>query len=175
MSGSFDAAMPPLHLRKVPWSNPVGADLRAAQQAELDARSGGRSHDPAPPTEQDHEVFFIAFARSNGQPLGCGGLRRVDSTTAEVKRLYVLPYARGSRVATAILSALEAHAWQAGYRTVTAEAGSAQPDGKRFYAAAGYQVVPTAGAYAGVEGSVCYAKEIGSAMAAVLPHPPTLQ
>lgn len=171
MSGSFDAA-PPLRLRKVPWSNPVGADLRAAQQAELDARFGTARHDPAPPSEQDHEVFFIAYARSNGQPLGCGGLRRVDETTAEVKRLYVLPYARGSRVATSILAALEAHAWQAGYRTVTAEAGSAQPDGKRFYETAGYRMVPGYGPYTDAPGSVCYAKDIGAGLRAVLPHPP---
>ena len=31
---------PRLNIRQVTWANPVGADLRAAQQAELDARFG---------------------------------------------------------------------------------------------------------------------------------------
>ncbi len=82
---------PNLSIREVPWSNPVGADLRRAQQAELDSRFGTTGHDPSPPAEEDTAVFVIAYERSSGQPLGCGGLRRLDRSTAEVKRNYVLP------------------------------------------------------------------------------------
>ncbi|MCC9194671.1 GNAT family N-acetyltransferase [Arthrobacter sp. zg-Y916] len=151
---------PSLSIREVPWSNPVGADLRRAQQAELDARFGGIDHDPAPPTEADTAVFVIAYERSSGQPLGCGGLRRLDESTAEVKRIYVLPYARGSGVATTVLSALEFRARAAGYGVITAEAGSAQSDGRKFYEHAGYMVVPNFGLYTGLPHSTCYAKVI---------------
>ncbi|MEB7502879.1 GNAT family N-acetyltransferase [Arthrobacter koreensis] len=151
---------PNLSIREVPWSNPVGADLRRAQQAELDSRFGTTGHDPSPPAEEDTAVFVIAYERSSGQPLGCGGLRRLDRSTAEIKRIYVLPYARGSGVATAILSSLEFRARAAGFGAVTAEAGSAQSDGKRFYAQAGYTQVPNFGPYADLPHSTCFAKVI---------------
>ncbi|MCC3275486.1 MULTISPECIES: GNAT family N-acetyltransferase [unclassified Arthrobacter] len=163
-SGFRPYSTPHLRIREVPWTNPVGADLREAQQAELDARYGSTAHDPHPPGAADSAVFLVAYERSTGQPLGCGGLRRVDSVTAEIKRVYVLPYARGSGVATAVLAALEARAKQMGYAVLTAEAGSAQPDGRRFYENGGYKVVPNFGAYLGSDGSTCYSKTIGAAV-----------
>ena len=160
---------PHLTIREVPWSNPVGADLRAAQQAELNSRSGTAAPEPVPPSAGDVAVFLVAYEKSSGQPLGCGGLRRLDDTTAEIKRIYVLPYARGSGVATAVLTALEYRARAAGYAVITAEAGSAQPDGRRFYQHGGYTVVPNFGPYAELADSVCFAKTIGLGISPQIP------
>ncbi|NKX52006.1 N-acetyltransferase, partial [Arthrobacter deserti] len=97
---------PRLTIREVPWSNPVGADLRAAQQSELNSRFGTTDHEPGPPpSAEDMPVFLLAYEKSSGQPLGCGGLRELDKSTAEIKRVYVVPYARGSGVSGAILAA----------------------------------------------------------------------
>ncbi|MDN3480711.1 GNAT family N-acetyltransferase [Arthrobacter sp. APC 3897] len=160
---------PHLTIREVPWSNPVGADLRAAQQAELNSRFGTSTPEPAPPTAEDMTVFLVAYEKSSGQPLGCGGLRRLDDFTAEIKRIYVLPYARGSGIATAVLAALEYRARAAGYAVITAESGSAQPDGQRFYQHGGYTVVPNFGPYAEVPDSVCFAKTIGPGIQTQMP------
>ena len=66
---------PRLNIRQVTWANPVGADLRAAQQAELDARFGTQDHEPGPPpSEADTAVFLVAYEKGSGQPVGCGGL-----------------------------------------------------------------------------------------------------
>lgn len=158
---------PRLNIRQVTWANPVGADLRAAQQAELDARFGTADHEPGmPPSEADTAVFLVAYEKSSGQPVGCGGLRMLDDRTVEIKRLYVIPYMRGSGVASSILAALEAHAHQQGFTTVTAEAGSAQPDGRHFYEHSGFAEVPSFGPYIGQEHSHCYAKTIDSHSAA---------
>ena len=158
---------PRLHIRQVPWANPVGADLRAAQQAELDARFGHSNHEPGPPpSETDTAVFLVAHDKASGQPVGCGGLRLLDDCTAEIKRLYVLPYTRGSGVASSILAALEGHAHALGITTLTAEAGSVQADGRHFYESSGFTPVPNFGPYAGVEHSYCYAKAIDSHTAA---------
>lgn len=162
---------PKLTIRLVPWSNPVGRDLRAAQQAELDARYGHAAHEAGdPPSAADIAVFLVAYERATGQPLGCGGLRRVERTTAEIKRVYVLPYARGAGIASSILTALEAQAYGAGVTLMLAEAGSAQPDGKMFYESAGYRRIPNFGPYEGLEDSVCYAKPV---MSPVRVHPVT--
>ncbi|MDQ5863182.1 MAG: GNAT family N-acetyltransferase [Actinomycetota bacterium] len=158
---------PRLNIRSVTWSNPVGADLRRAQQAELDARFGTPDHEPGtPPSGADCAVFLVAYDKASGQPVGCGGLRLLDSATAEIKRLYVLPYTRGSGVASSILAALEAEAHKQGITRIKAEAGSAQPDGRNFYENSGFESVPNFGAYVGVEHSYCYAKSIDSHSAA---------
>ena len=158
---------PRLNIRQVTWANPVGADLRAAQQAELDARFGTTDHEPGPPpSEADTAVFVVAYEKCSGQPLGCGGLRMLDASTAEIKRLYVVPYARGSGVASSILAALEGYAHSYGFSVITAEAGSVQTDGRSFYESAGFEPVPNFGPYIGVKHSHCYAKPIDSHSAA---------
>jgi N-acetylglutamate synthase-like GNAT family acetyltransferase len=158
---------PRLNIRQVPWSNPVGADLRRAQQAELDARFGTPNHEPGPPPSgADCAVFLVAYDKASGQPVGCGGLRMLDAGTAEIKRLYVLPYTRGSGVASSILAALEAEAFKQGITRITAEAGSAQPDGRNFYDNSGFEAIPNFGPYIGVAHSYCYAKTINARSAA---------
>jgi GNAT superfamily N-acetyltransferase len=86
----------------------------------------------------------------------------LDEKTAEIKRLYVVPYARGSGVASSILAALEAQAHSHGFSVIAAEAGSAQSDGRSFYVSAGFAEVPNFGPYIGVNGSYCYSKRINS-------------
>jgi N-acetylglutamate synthase-like GNAT family acetyltransferase len=158
---------PRLNIRQVTWANPVGADLRRAQQAELDARFGTPDHEPGtPPSGADCAVFLVAYDKGSGQPVGCGGLRMIDATTAEIKRLYVLPYTRGSGVASSILAALEAEAFKQGITRIKAEAGSAQPDGRNFYQNSGFEPVPNFGPYVGVAHSSCYAKSIHARSAA---------
>jgi GNAT superfamily N-acetyltransferase len=78
----------------------------------------------------------------------------------------VLPYTRGSGVASSILAALEAEAFRQGITRIKAEAGSAQPDGRNFYENSGFEAIPNFGPYAGVEHSYCYAKSINAHSAA---------
>jgi putative acetyltransferase len=139
-----------------PWDDPAGTALRAAQRAELDARYGTDDHEPGtPPSAADIDLFLIA-RDADGTPAGCGALRRLDATTAEVKRMYVAPAARGSGVATAILRTLEAAALDHGWTTIRLETGPGQPDAMRFYEREGYHEIPLFGAYIGSGLSVCY-------------------
>jgi GNAT superfamily N-acetyltransferase len=152
-----------LIFRQVPWDNPLGAELRRAQQAELATRFGTPGHGTGPPpSDADMAVFLIAYERCSGQPLGCGGIRHLDEATGEVKRVYVLPYARGSEVAGSILAALEDCAAELGYSGLRAEAGSVQSDGTRLYESSGYAPVPNFGPYAEAATSRCYAKVVGA-------------
>src|SRR5690242_7639038 len=92
------------------WTDPAGAALRAAQRAELDQRYGCADHEPGtPPTATDIDLFLVAVA-PDGRAVGCGALRRLTPTSAEIKRMYVDPASRGSGVATGVLRALEAAA-----------------------------------------------------------------
>lgn len=140
-----------------PWDDAAGAGLRAAQRAELDERYGCDDHEPGtPPSAADIDVFLVAVDRRDGTPLGCGGLRRLGTRVAEVKRMYVVPDTRGTGLATAILRALERAALARGWPTLRLETGTAQPDAIRFYEREGYRAIPLFGHYVGSPISVCY-------------------
>jgi putative acetyltransferase len=140
-----------------PWSAPAGAELRQRQRAELDARYGFADHEPGPPpSEEDIAVFLVAY--QDGEAVACGALRQLDSSSAEIKRMYVVPSARGTGVATAVLRALEDAAVARGWFTVMLETGTEQPDAQRFYEREGYKEIPLFGNYVGSTLSVCYSK-----------------
>jgi putative acetyltransferase len=141
------------------WDDVDGAALRVAQRAELDARYGSDDHEPGtPPSAADIDLFLVATI--GGEAVGCGALRRLDGSTAEVKRMYVAPRSRGSGVSTAILAALESAAVERGWTTIRLETGPAQPDAMRFYEREGYREIPLFGAYQGSDVSVCYEKAL---------------
>ncbi|GLY00969.1 GNAT family N-acetyltransferase [Actinoplanes sp. NBRC 101535] len=142
-----------------PWNDPDGTALRAAQRAELDTRYGSDDHEPGtPPSAADIDVFLVAVR--DGRAIGCGALRRLDATTAEVKRMYVDPAGRGSGVAAGLLRALEQAALTRGWTTLRLETGPGQPDAMRFYEREGYHRIPLFGAYIGSEVSVCYERTL---------------
>ncbi|GAB3895553.1 GNAT family N-acetyltransferase [Kibdelosporangium lantanae] len=152
--------MPLVKIVEEPWSDPVGAELRRQQRAELDARYGFADHEPGPaPTEEDIALFLVAY--QDGDAVACGALRRLDAGSAEIKRMYVVPSARGSGVATAVLRALEDSAVERGWLTLKLETGTEQPDAQRFYEREGYEEIPLFGNYVGSTLSVCYSKVLG--------------
>ncbi len=103
-------------------------------------------------------VFLVA--RAGGAPVGCGALRCIDSTTAEVKRMYVRKAGRGKGAALAILAELESRARAFGVSRVLLETGSRQPEALGLYARAGYARVPLFGRYVGAPFSVCFGKDL---------------
>lgn len=150
-----------------PWDDPAGAALRAAQRAELDARYGTGDHEPgAAPSAADVDLFLVATL--GGAPVGCGALRRLDASAAEVKRMYVTPERRGTGVATALLRALESAATERGWLVLRLETGTEQPDAQRFYEREGYRRIPCFGVYDGSVLSVCYERVLDER---VLPTP----
>ncbi len=59
----------------------------------------------------------LLIARSDtGEALGCIAFRRLDADACEVKRLYVLPSARGMGLGKALIAAVIAEARRARYR-----------------------------------------------------------
>lgn len=142
------------------WDDAAGADLRRQQRVELDDRYGFTDHEPGPmPSEADIALFLVAIDDA-GTAIACGALRQLDETSAEVKRMYVVPASRGSGVATGILRALEDAAVERGWPTVRIETGTAQPDAQRFYQREGYEEIPLFGSYVGSTLSICYERTL---------------
>ena len=77
-----------------------------------------------------------------GRPVAGGGLRRLDDRTCEIKRMYVVPDARGRGTGRALLAALEDLARDLGYAVARLDTGARQPGAQRLYERAGYVAVP---------------------------------
>lgn len=123
-----------------------GRELLAAMTTELDtlyAEIEGNLHSlPATPEQMaPPEGCFLLLYRG-GEPIACGGLKRLSAETGEIKRMYVVPSARGAGVGRRLLDELEARAEAIGYRRLRLDTGAEQPAARAIYEAAGYRPIP---------------------------------
>jgi GNAT superfamily N-acetyltransferase len=102
----------------------------------------------------------FVVATLDDDPVGCGGIRRVDDTTAEIKRMYVVPDARCGGTGAAILRELEVRALGMGYEALRLETGTAQPEAVALYEGHGYERITSYGPYADRAESVCLEKQL---------------
>ena len=136
------------HLSPAAWGDPEVSLLTAAQQAELRARYDGKGEPGVPPSAADVAVVLVA-RDDDGPPIGIGALRPLGPDSAEVKRMYVVPEARGRGVSKLVLSGLEGAALDRGWTTLRLETGPLQPEAAGLYRGAGYRGIGAFGGYAG--------------------------
>jgi GNAT superfamily N-acetyltransferase len=149
-----------MRISAVAWDDPDAVALRAAQRIEIAARYGRPDSEPGAAPSAADITFFVVAHDPDGTPLGCGGLRRLEDTAGEVKRMYVVPDRRGTGVSSAVLGALEAHARSLGWTQLRLETGDAQPDAVAFYTRQGYQPIPRFGPYVDEPSSRCFQREL---------------
>ncbi|MBB4008034.1 GNAT family N-acetyltransferase [Allorhizobium taibaishanense] len=80
--------------------------------------------------------FFVA--RRQGQVLGCAALVEAGDGTAEIKRMFVDPQARGLSLGRALLAILETQALTLGLTAIRLETGISQPEAIGLYRKAGF-------------------------------------
>jgi GNAT superfamily N-acetyltransferase len=96
-----------------------------------------------------------------GVPVGCGAVRLLDPETAELKRMYVSPAARGRGVGRKLVSALEAEARALGVRQVVLETGIRQVAALALYRSTGFRPIPLYGEYClSPDTSICLGKDL---------------
>jgi GNAT superfamily N-acetyltransferase len=103
---------------------------------EPSASQGVEPSELAPPGG----TWLVAYRA--GQPVGCGGLQRLDAETAEVRRIFLDEAARGRGIGRALLAELEAHAQRLGYQRVRLTTGDQQPEALALFETAGYAEIP---------------------------------
>jgi GNAT superfamily N-acetyltransferase len=103
-------------------------------------------------------AFLVA--RQGGRAVGCGAIRVLDDTSAEVKRMYVEPEVRGQGVGRQVLDALEQAAREMGVRRLVLETGIHQDAAIALYVHAGFSKCDCWGEYLTSPTSVCYAKQL---------------
>ena len=92
--------------------------------------------------------------------VGCGAFKPYNTTTAEIKRMFVHPDFRGQGIATAILNELERWATELQYTNCILETGTNNPNAIQLYKKAGYSVIPNYDQYENVTTSICLGKTI---------------
>ena len=137
-----------------------GLTLVAALLDELRAIYGDEDEDAPSPDDLAPPKGLFFVASRDGEPLGCGGIKQFSDGIGEVKRMYVVPGARRSGVARAVLAEVEAEARRRGYRELRLETGLKQPEAIALYQSAGFELIPCWGIYAQLPLSRCFAKRL---------------
>ena len=147
-----------IHLHRTNSDNAEFTALVLELDADLARRDG------------DDNVFYASLNKTDGlkttlvayvdnQPIACGAMREIGTGTMEIKRMYTRPGFRGRGVAGELLRGLEAWARELGYTRTVLETGKRQPEAIALYLKNGYAIIPNYGKYAGIDNSVCFAKD----------------
>jgi GNAT superfamily N-acetyltransferase len=139
-----------LEFRAVPVDLGDGVALVEAMVAEMrelywDVRGGLDLNSPDMPKAGPAElgppdgVFLVGYR--DGSAVCGGGIKRLPDGACEVKRMYVVPSARRSGLARALLHALEDAARRLGYEVARLDTGPRQPHARALYEAEGYAAV----------------------------------
>jgi GNAT superfamily N-acetyltransferase len=141
-------------------------DVRAltdAQQAEMRELYEGEA-DIGPAREAamfvEPDGVFLVVRDEGGRAVACGGIARFDAARAELKRMYVVPEARGLGLGRRLLVELESEALRLGYTGVVLETGDRQAEALGLYRSAGYERIPCYPPYDSRALSLCFEKRL---------------
>ncbi len=109
------------------------AELTRRFPAGFDPRGYLEPEDYNPPRGR----FFLA--RSGDEVQACGGLVWIDTSTAEIKRMWVDPSARGRGLASRLLAFLEQTALASGRATVRLDTNPVLLEAIAMYRSKGYR------------------------------------
>ncbi|MGI8507626.1 MAG: GNAT family N-acetyltransferase [Solirubrobacteraceae bacterium] len=123
-----------------------GAVLEAAMRVEVAAVcSGIDPGDPRMPAAGARELgpprgaFVVGYAA--GEPVCCGGIKHLDERACEIKRMYVVPAARGRGAARLLLAELERRARRLGYAVARLDTDERLSAALRLYESADYRPI----------------------------------
>jgi GNAT superfamily N-acetyltransferase len=128
-------------LREVEPDHADALRLVEAYFAELRLRLGSFKAPSLDELRAEGERGVTLVCYDHAIAVGCGTLRRLDPTTAEVKRMFVVPEARGRGHARRILRAIEDEAASLGCTRVVLDTAAQLTEAARLYVREGYAEV----------------------------------
>jgi GNAT superfamily N-acetyltransferase len=158
-----------VRIRTVPYDHADATMLIGEVQQEYVRRYGGEDTTPVDPAQFAPPLGLFLMGYLDGVPVATGGWRVASPSEAgllpgdaELKRMYVVPSARGRGFARALLAELERTALAAGRRRMVLETGNAQPEAVALYISSGYDKVPKFGVYKHSSSSIYLGKALES-------------
>ncbi|WP_407549152.1 GNAT family N-acetyltransferase [Streptomyces sp. Pv4-95] len=159
-----------MNIQEVSFGHPDAVELNDRVQLEYAARFGKEEGDITPLDaamfEPPQGLFLIVYD-DRGIPVATGGWRGQEGNghgyadgDAEIKRMYVVPEARGRGLSRLVLAALESDARGAGRFRMVLETGTKLPEAISLYISSGYRPCAKFGPYRFDELSRCYAKPL---------------
>lgn len=107
--------------------------------------------------EFNPNVFIIYL---NEKAVACGCFKKYNKNTAELKRMFVSPDARGLGLAQKIIKGLENEAKSQGFEIMVLETLYKQIEAINLYQKVGFEIVANYEPYIGLTNSVCMSKSI---------------
>ena len=151
-----------MHSGPEPFDSPDVVALCDAQQREMNGIYGEADIGPAreAPMFVPPDGVFLVIRDEEGRAVACGGIARHDATRGEVKRMYVVPEARGRGLGRRLLVELEEQARSLGYTALVLETGDRQPQALGLYASSGFERIPCYPPYDTRALSLCFEKRL---------------
>lgn len=106
------------------------------------------------------EVHFLV-AKQGEAVVGCAALVEAGDGTAEIKRMFVDPQARGLKLGRRLMTALETEGRALGLTAIRLETGISQPEAIGLYRAEGFREIEPFGEYKPDPLSLFMEKRIG--------------
>ncbi|MER7752347.1 GNAT family N-acetyltransferase [Kitasatospora sp. NPDC097643] len=156
-----------VEFRVTGFGHPDAQALSAEVQQEYVRRYGDGDQTVLHPDDFEPPAGLFLIAYLDGRPVACGGWRAKQAGPhglrdgdAELKRMFVVPAARGRGLARAVLRRLEETAVESGRTRFILETGTEQPEAVALYGSGGYVAIRKFGIYREHPQSICLGKEL---------------
>lgn len=126
---------------------------------DLDRRVGREiQRDKYNKYNQLDEIKEAIVVYDGKKPIGAGAIRQYNSTTVELKRIFVHMQYQGKGVGTKLVSLLLEWARELGYDSIILETGALLEEACAVYKKLGFEIIPNYGPYVNMPESLCMEK-----------------
>ena len=134
-----------IEVRRMRGDDEVARSFVAAMEAWVSENFGPTTPDrtsTVAASEMAPPDGWFVVVYEDGVPVAGGGVRRLEDGVAEVKRMFVLPPARGRGHGRRVLDALEDAARELGYRRLRLDTAQSMTTAMALYRSAGFVDIP---------------------------------
>lgn len=138
-------------------NSPEAREIIGELNSSLEKITGDKGTSSYNPAEFDKDNDRFILLEKNNRTVACGGFRKVDDTSIEMKRVY----SREKGYGTKIVKSLEVEAKSLGYSRIILSTRRVNQIAVNFYKKLGYKEIEPYGKYIGRSISICLGKAIG--------------